>query len=234
MSFTRPYVTAHFIDFQLGDAHGHGLSIALRPIDEFTRDQIETPLGVKIKERPGLKALRNLSGFLCFEDLEPNEYTLLVDPDPAIVDWFYVKPPQGDWTDKFEFPVDVVANTVSSFDLHLVPRPSSYPFPPTATLVRGIVTQGSPNGVANAVVRATYEEVDPEDPTQQVLRTVEALTDGNGEYVLFFKRLPLVREGDQDLTADLVAVKGPIQSQTAKEVIKEGKTLRANPLDLPL
>jgi hypothetical protein len=235
MSFTRPFVTQHFTDFEPGDSYSHGLSIALRPINEFTEDPHDVPLRLRLKERPGLRALRNLSGYLCFEDLQAGTYTVLVGPDPAITDWFYVKPPQGTWSDTSEIPIVVVANAVSSFDLHLVPRPSSFPFPTNATLMRGMVTQGSAVGIADAVVRATYEEVDPkdpEDPTQNIQRTVEALTDKQGEYVLFFKRLPRVKTGDPDLTADLKAVKGASQSLTRTEVIKEGETLRVNPLDL--
>ena len=86
----------------------------------------------------------------------------------------------------------------------------------------------------DAVVRATYLEVNPLDNTQNVIRTVEALTNREGEYVVFFKRLPKVKEGDPDLTADLTAVKGASQSQVTKVVIKEGTTQKANALDLPL
>jgi hypothetical protein len=234
MNFIRPFVTPRFIDFEEGDSYHHGLSIALRPIDEFTQDLLGIPLRVKIKERPKLRPLRNLSGFLCFEDLQAGNYTLVIARDPAITDLFYVKPPQGTWTDKLEFSTQVVANTVSTFDLQFVPRPSTYPFPLNATLLRGIVTQGSAAGVPDAVVRATYEEVDRADPAQLVPRTVEALTNREGEYALFFKRLPRVNAGDPDLTADLTAVKGASQSQTVTEVIREGQTGKVNPLDLPV
>ena len=234
MTFTRPFVTTHFIDFEEGDSHRHGLAIAVRPIDEFTQDLLGIPLRLKLREQPKQRPLRNLSGFLCFEDLQAGNYTLLIDRDPAFAELFYVKPPQGTWTDTFEVRTEVFANAVSSFDLHFVPRPSTYPFPPNATLLRGIVTQGSPLGVADAVVRATYEEVDPNDPAQHIPKTVEALTNREGEYVLFFKRLPKVNQGDPDLTADLTAVKGASQSQTVTEAIREGQTRRANPLDLPV
>ena len=234
MNFTRPFVTTHFVDFEEGDSHRHGLSIALRPIDEFTQDLLGIPLRVKLKERPKLRPLQNLSGFVCFEDLQVGKYTLLIDRDPAIADLFYVKPPQGTWTDKFEFLTEVFANVVSSFDLHFVPRPSTYPFPTNATLLRGIVTQGSTAGVADAVVRATYREVNPQDPTLQIPRTVEALTNAKGEYALFFKRLPKVKQGDPDLTARLTAIKAASQSQTVTEVIREGQTRNVNPLDLPV
>jgi hypothetical protein len=233
MSFTRPYVTRYLVDFEQGDSHRHDLSIAIRLIDQFTEEQPLTLLRAKLKELPGARQIRNISGRLCFEDVNPGNYKLLVQNDPEIVDPFFVKPPQGTWTDTLEIPLAVVANVVLSFDLQLAPRPS-YPFPANATLVRGIVTQGSSPGVADAVVRATYREVSPLDNTQTVLRTVEALTSREGEYVAFFKRLPKVKPGDPALIAELVAVKGAIQSQPQRVVIKEGTTQKANALDLPL
>lgn len=232
MIFTRPYETRHLLDVEEGDSHRHDLSIAIRPFDQFTEEPPLTQLRAKLKELPTARPIRSLSGLLCFEDIVPGKYKLLVQNDPEVVDPFFVKPPLGTWTDTLEIPIEVFPNVVLSFDLQLAPRPS-YPFPPHATLVRGTVIQNS-LAVADAVVRATYLEVNPLDNTQNVIRTVEALTNREGEYVVFFKRLPKVKEGDPDLTADLTAVKGASQSQVTKVVIKEGTTQKANALDLPL
>ena len=232
MIFTRPYVTRYFVDVEQGDSHQHDLSIAIRPVDQFTEERLVPSLRLKLKELPTARPIRSISGLLCFEDISPRKYTLLVQNDPEVVDSFFVKPPAGTWTDTLEIPIEVLPNAVLSFDLQLAPRPS-YPFPPNATLVRGIVTRNS-LGVADAVVRATYSEVNPADNTQNILKTVESLTNREGEYVAFFKRLPKVKQGDPALTADLVAVKGASQSQLQTVVIKEGTTQKANPLDLPL
>ena len=232
MIFTRPYVTRYFVDVEQGDSHRHDLSIAIRSIDQFTEERPLTTVRAKLKELPTARQIRSLSGLLCFEDINPGKYKLLVQNDPGVVDPFFVKPPQGTWTDTLEIPIEVVANVILSFDLQLAPRPS-YPFPPHATLVRGIVTRNS-LAVADAVVRATYREVNPLDNTQTILKTVESLTNREGEYVAFFKRLKKLKQGDPALTADLVAVKGASQSQTQTVVIKEGTTQKANPLDLPL
>ncbi|HKG62336.1 MAG TPA: hypothetical protein VKB05_21425 [Pyrinomonadaceae bacterium] len=232
MIFTRPYETRHLFDFEEGDSHRHDLSIAIRAVDQFTEERPLTHLRAKLKELPTARPIRSISGWLCFEDIVPGKYKLLVQNEPEVVDPFFVKPPQGTWTDTLEIPVEVFPNVVLSFDLQLAPRPS-YPFPSHATLVRGTVTRSS-TGVADAVVRATYREVDPADNTQTVIKTVEALTNREGEYVAFFKRLPKVREGDPDLTADLVAVKGASQSQLKTVVVKEGTTQKVNALDLPL
>lgn len=236
MIFTRPYVTRYFVDFEEGDSHRHNLSIAIRPIDQFTGERPLTPLRGTLKELPASRPIRSLSGLLCFEDINPGNYKLLVQNDPEVVDPFFVKPPQGTWTDTLEIPLTVVANVLLSFDLQLAPRPS-YPFPANATLVRGFVTEPTPQGrlgAANAVVQATYEEIDPNDDTKRVPRTVEALSNREGEYVAFFKRLPKLKQGEPDLTAKLVAVKGTKQSQTETVVIKEGTTQKAKALDLPL
>ena len=232
MSFTRPYVTRFFLDVEQGDSHHHDLSIAIRPLDQFTDESPLTLPRVKLKELPRVRPIRSLSGLLCFEDITPREYNLLVQRDPEVVDQFFVKPLQGTWTDTLEIPIKLLPNVVLSFDLQLAPRPS-YPFPLHATLVRGIVTQDS-KPAANAVVRAKYDEVNPADNTQRISVTVEALTNSNGEYVTFFKRLPKLKPVDPPLTADLVAVKGTSQSQTQTVVIKEGTTQKANALDLPL
>jgi hypothetical protein len=102
----------------------------------------------------------------------------------------------------------------------------SYPFPGNATLVRGRVTQGSPDGVADAVVSCTYDQVDPQDVIQTIPETVETLTNGDGEYVLFFKSLPEVTQ-----LVTIAAVKGPDQAQD-QFLITEGKTTLADALDL--
>jgi hypothetical protein len=232
MTFTRPVTTTRFIDYELGDSYRHRLSIAIRPIDEFTSVGPEIPIRLKLKEIPRLAALRNLSGHLCFEEIAAGNYKLMVEPDP-IADRFYVRPLQGPWIDTFEIPLVVAPNLLLSFDLNLSPRPS-YPFPPNATLVRGFVTQGTPAGVGNAVVRATYKEVNPRDTTLTVQKTVEALTNREGEYVLFFKRLPKVPPVEIALKALVIALKDGKQSAQRTVLITEGQTLQTSPLDLPL
>jgi len=230
MTFTRPYDTRFFLDVEQGDSHRHDLSIAIRPFDQFTEEPPLTPPRVKLKELPTARSIRSLSGLLCFEDIAPSEYNVVVQRDAEVVDRFFIKPPAGPWTDTLEIPIKLLPNVVLSFDLQLAPRPS-YPFPLHATLVRGFVTQDS-KPAADAVVRATYREVNPADNTQTILVTVESLTNTDGEYVTFFKRLPKLKSADPPLTADLVAVKGTSQSPTQTVEIKEGTTQKAN--DLPL
>jgi hypothetical protein len=228
MIFTRPFMTRQFIDYEEGDSYLRVLSIAFRPIDEFTNRQPASPLRVALKELPGTRALRNQSGFICFEGIDAGNYRLLVKPDPVTADWFYLKPPLGQpWTPNFERPIEVLPNVLLTFDLILTPKPS-YPFPANATLVRGTVTQGTPKGVPNAVVSTTYEQVDPADSDLTIFVDVETLTNLEGEYVLFFKSLPQVT---QQLT--VTAALGAVQVQD-QIVITEGQTLQANPLDLPL
>lgn len=223
MIFTRPFVTRHFIDYEEGITYTRVLSIAFRTIDEFTNQPPQTPFRVALKELPRSRALRNLSGFFCFEDIEAGNYTLLVEPDPLAADWFYLQPLQGPWTGSFTIPITVVENVLLSFDLALSPKPS-YPFPANATLVRGIVRQGPSTGIENAVVSTTYDQVDPQDVIQTVPRSIETLTNREGEYVLFFKSLP---QTTQQITVTATNGGDQIQDQI---LITEGKTLKAIPL----
>ena len=231
MSFTRPFITTRFIDYDQGKpgepvSYSHQLSIAFRAVDEYTEAQLDTPMRVRLKGIPRSRALRNLSGHFCFEGLTPGNYQLVIEPDPLTANSFFVKPLQGPWTDIFEIPIVVVANVLLNFALTLSPRPS-YPFDPNATLVRGTVTQGAP-AVANAVVSSTYDQVNPQDTTQTVKKTVETLTNQDGEYALFFKRLPL---RTQQVTVN--AAKGGKQTQDSV-LITEGTTRKALLLNLPL
>lgn len=227
MSFTRPFVTKHFIDYEQGVSYVREVSVAFRPIDQFTREQPLAPLSVSIKELPGTRAGRNYSGFFFFEDLEPGNYTLMVKPNPVSSDYFYLEPFPGDpWASGFELPIEIQPNVLLTFTLRLVPK-VSYPFPANATLIRGRVTQGSSAGVADAVVTCTYDQVDPQDVSQTIPETVETLTNGDGEYVLFFKSLPDVTQ-----LVTVTAEKGASQAQD-QVLITEGKTALADPLDLP-
>jgi hypothetical protein len=67
--------------------------------------------------------------------------------------------------------------------------------------------------------------VDPADPALQIARDVETLTDREGEYALFFKRLPNKTQAI-NIRVRGTAVQIPV-------VITEGTTLKNQVLVLP-
>lgn len=233
MTYTRPFVTPRFTAHE-GDSWPRRLSLAVRVDDAFTGRMAVAPLKVYLKSLRFLPTLRSLGGLFCFEGRRPGEslpagnYTLVVEPDRTRADFFFLRPePGGQWSESFERTVTLplVGPQAPLEVLTLVPRPS-YPFPASATLVRGRVTQGG-QPAAGAVVSCTYDQVDPADTTQTVSVSVETMTDRAGEYVLFFRSLP-----DRTQQVTVIAEKGG-QNVQQQVLITEGATLLAGPLVLP-
>lgn len=243
MIYTRPFITKRFIAYA-GDSYRTELSLAVGVVDAFTEQQPAVALSVRLKELPEVPSVRTDRGFFCFQGREivtlagipitriiipDGNYTLVVEPDLTSGNWFYLEPrPPAPWTNTFERPVVLpVPNPLRPLEeVRLAPTPA-YPFPANATLVRGTVTQGAAGSVPDAVVSCTYEQTDPADTTQTIFEDVETLSNREGEYVLFFKSLPL---NTQQIT--LTASKGGNQVQK-QVVITEGKTLTSQILDLP-
>jgi hypothetical protein len=252
MIYSRPFTTKRFIAYA-GDSRRRDLSLAVRVVDAFTERAPQVLLRVSLKELPDVRPLRSASGVFCFEGRETvtsegvvvtrvpipdGNYTLVVEPDPTGGNWFYLQPAPGDpWTNSFERPITLpladpplpdppFPTSAGPLPIMLAPR-SPYPFPANATLVRGIVTQGGPDGVAHVVVSSTYEQVDPADTTQTVFKDVETQTDREGEFVLFFKKLPL---RTQQITVTASKDGDQVQEQV---LITEGTTLKDQVLDLP-
>jgi len=242
MIYTRPFITKRFVAYE-GDSHRSELSLAVRVFDDFTEEQPQVQLLVKLKELPDAKPFRSDRGLFLFEGREsvtvqgvelprvtiPNgNYTLVVQPDLSGGNWFNLLPePGGTWTNTLERPIVLPLPPLRPLqDVRLSPK-SSYPFPANATLVRGKVTQGGGN-VADAVVSTTYQQVDKDDTTQTAPKVVETLTDREGEFVLFFKKMPNKTQSIR-LNADK---DGQHFQQPQPVVITEGKTLKDQILPL--
>ncbi|HEX7332212.1 MAG TPA: hypothetical protein VF290_11985 [Pyrinomonadaceae bacterium] len=241
MIYTRPFITTKFIGYE-GDSRIREVSLAVQVIDSFSEEHPDVTLSVKLKELPDVRTLRGQRGFYCFEGREtvringttitrttiPNgNYTLVVQPDPISGNKYFLHPRLVGqaWTSSFERPI-VLPMPVPLNPLEVVtfaPTPA-YPFPANATLVRGTVVQAG-TGAPDIVVTTTYDEVDPLDPTLTAARTIETLTDRAGEFVLFFKRLPLKTQ------AITVSVRGTAVQIAV--VITEGTTLKNQVLNLP-
>ena len=241
MIHTRPFITKKFIGYA-GDSRRTQVSLAVRVIDSFFEEPADVPLRVSLKELPDVRTLRGQSGFYCFEGQEtvvidgvtrnrtpiPNgNYTLLVEPDPLSGSRFFLQPRLvGDpWTGNFERPIVIpVPGPLSPLEIITFAPTPAYPFPANATLVRGKVQQAGA-GAPNIVVTTTYDEVDPADPTLTIPEDIETLTDREGEFVLFFKRLPAKTQ------AITVRVRGTAVQIAV--VITEGETLSNQVLNLP-
>ena len=241
MIHTRPFITKKLIGYA-GDSRRTQVTLAVQVIDSFTELPLELPLSIRLKELPDIKTLRGQRGFYCFEGRETvtidgtvinrtpipdGNYTLVVQPDPAAGNIHFLQPRQvgQPWTGNFERPVVLpLPNPLNPLEVVTFAPTPAYPFPANATLVRGLVRQGGA-AVPNVVVTSTYDEVDPLDPSLTVSRDVETLTDREGEYALFFKRLP---DRTQAITVRVrgTAVQIPI-------VITEGTTLKNQVLNLP-
>jgi len=243
MIYTRPFITNRFVAYA-GESHRLELSLAVAVVDAFTDRQPEIDVRVRLKELPQIKPFRTDRGFFVFEGRETvkvngteiprvgipdGNYTLVIEPDLSAGDWFYLQPAAGDpWTNTFERPITLpLPNPLRPLEEVKLSPKSSYPFPANATLVRGKVRQGGAN-VAEAVVSTTYDEVDPADTSQTLSVMVETLTDREGDFVLFFKKLPLKTQ-----TVTIEAIKGGPAVPMPGVVITEGTTLKNQIIDLP-
>lgn len=219
MIYTRPFITKRFIAYA-GDSRTTEVSLAVRAIDAFTDEPPLVPLSVRLKQLSEIRPLRGESGFYCFEGRHldgtdvlrtpiPNgNYQLIVEPDPTLRHLYNLQPKPGDpWTTTFERDVTIpVTGPLSPLEIVTLSPTPAYPFSANATLVRGKVSKAGTE-VAAAVVSTTYEQTDPDDPTQTKFVDIETITDRAGEYVLFFKGLPAKtqsrpihaeKNGDQD------------------------------------
>ena len=243
MPYTRPYVTERFVA-HAGDSWLNQLSLVVMVVDAFTEEPPQAAVRVRLKPTPvtsdeavpRTNALRNHSGFFYFERLEnlaAGPYTLVVEPERTNTDWYYLESNAAAWTDIFERPINLpMPNAQNPVEIATLVPKSSYPFPANATLVRGKVTKGT-EVVSEAIVSTTYQRipVGPPNapPAAPAPLTVRTLTDREGEFVLFFKRLP---QPTQNIT--LKAEKDGNQfQQPAPVIITEGKTLKDQLLTLP-
>lgn len=198
MNYTRPFITGRFIAYGGpsfgGDSWSNELSLAVLVLDSFTEEPPQTAIRVRLKEMPRVIPIRNQSSYFCFEGIkEPGPYTLVLEPDRTTSDLYYLDPTGAVWSDTFERIINLpMPNPKSPVELATFSPKTSYPFPSNATLVRGKVTQGGA-GVQNAIVSTTYQSVPKglpnAPPAPAGALTVRTLTDREGEFVLFFKRL---------------------------------------------
>jgi hypothetical protein len=120
MVFTEPYKQNNYIVYP-GDVRTINLSFAVWLIDDFTKSKPIGNIKIQIKEL-NEKAVRNLSGYYCFTDLEVGNYTVSINSDLYL--------PMEKTIDISSFPDP--KNPVLEIALKPSPR---YPFPASATLL---------------------------------------------------------------------------------------------------
>ena len=194
MTPATPIVTGGFVAY-MGDVIKTNLTFAVWLTDEFTQQGPVGDVQVIIKS-VSRTAVRNLSGYFFFTDLIPGTYTVSVAGDSY-------------------FPVEQAVDTTVLNPKHpvveivLKPTPS-YPFPGSATLLRGVVTDGTP--VKGAAVKVTA-------------KTITTVTDGQGEFVLFFKGIKQ--------EAITVVIQQGANTKSAAATIEEGKTVSTGIIHFP-
>lgn len=221
MALQRSYVTNRFIAYA-GDRLTTTLSLAVAVFDEFTLEMPATGIEVVIEEgRNKRVAVRNRSGYFCFNNLLPQTYTVAVRPDPAAGNWFVAQ------TRQIIVPRPNHLHPVEEFILKTMP---AYPFPAHANLIRGMVVvdpQAEPLvPLIGAAVTAAAEFIDPTRPPATV-------TDQNGEFALFLRDVEL--EDDEPFVKEitLTIAKGGQQKPVSVTDMKEGTTVNLQRIKFP-
>ncbi len=140
------------------------ISAALRPIDAYTGGAPFGALRTRLVESDH-PALHHPEGFVLFADLPTGDYTT------AVYGQFFDRHPA------LTFDTAVLDPVAGALDLALQPNPR-YPFPATATLVRGFV-----HDAASAPIAGVEVQVQSGGPV--------ARTNAAGEFVFFFSYLVL-------------------------------------------
>ncbi|MBE9594102.1 MAG: hypothetical protein IMF19_11575, partial [Proteobacteria bacterium] len=135
------------------------LSFAISLLDDYSKGKPIGRVDVSLKDRKE-KSVKNLSSYYLFLDLPVGTYTVQVKSD-------------------YYFDEDSDPITPSQLDpknpivyKYLKPKPS-YPFPPGATLIRGMVYDSAGKAVSDAKVKVRGKDV-------------ENKTTEEGEFVLYF------------------------------------------------
>lgn len=181
-----------------GDVRSLTLSFAVWVIDDYTKEKPAGRIRMEIKET-GKKASQNLSGYYFFTGLDVGKYTLSIKPELYFPEEITVD------MSAFSDPKKPVVEINGKTEVALKPSPG-YPFPASATLVRGQIESSSGKPVAGLRVGVNGKEI-------------ENLTDGRGEFVLYFKNI--VKTEEVTLIIDGEAVEQSVTVQEGKTVSVE-------------
>jgi phosphatidate phosphatase APP1 len=194
MALVSPFITEKFIA-RIVDVMTSNLTFAVLLIDDYTQEGPVGRVEVKLQEG-GPKVVKNLSGYHLFTDLAHGVYTVSVE---------------SDYYSTVEEAVDTSLLDAKNPVVQIVLKPNSrYPFPAGSTLLRGMVSNGSP--IAGADVSVTG-------------KTITTNTDERGEFVLHFR-------GIKTETITVVIQKGG-DTKSIGATIEEGKTVTTGVIHFP-
>jgi hypothetical protein len=194
MALQSPFITEKFIA-RIADVLTSNLNFAVLLIDEYTQQGPAGRVEVKLKD-VGPKAMKNLSGYFLFTDLAPGVYTVSVE---------------SDYYSTVEEAVDTSILDAKNPVVQIVLKPNSqYPFPVGATLVRGVVANGSPV---------------PDAEVSVIGKTITTNTDGRGEFVLHFRGIKT--------EAIIIVIQKGSDTKSVGATIEEGKTISAGRIHFP-
>lgn len=163
MVFAEPYKQSNYIAYP-GDVQTIKLSFAVWLIDDYTKGKPVGSIKIQIKEIDK-KAVRNLSGYYFFTDLEVGNYTVSINSDLYL--------PMEKTVDVSTFPDP--KNPV--LEIALKPSPV-YFFPENATILRGVIRDSI--SVAKPVKGARVKVIE---------NGLETITDERGNFVLYFSQI---------------------------------------------
>ncbi|NOQ33468.1 MAG: hypothetical protein GQ567_04625 [Methanosarcinales archaeon] len=189
------------------ERHTAKLSFAVSLIDDYSGDASIGRIDVRLKGRDK-KPVKNPSSYYTFLNLPDDTYTVRVRSDHYFdEDSGIIEPAKLD-------PIEPVVEMI------LKPKPT-YPFPPGATLIRGMVRDSAGKAVSGA--RVMVREM-----------CVESSTTEKGEFVLYFGSLTedeIVREdgkmflkGDNNCKIIHLEAEYSGLTKTTELQVKEGGT----------
>ena len=140
------------------------LSMAVYPIDDYSNGGIIGDVEISLKNQ-NVKPVRNPSGYYLFFDLSDGSYTV------QVTNTIY-------YFDEENVNVNVQLADLDAqnpvVNITLKPKPP-YPFPSSATLIRGFLQDSQHKGVSGAVIKVRGSDIQT--------RTAE-----NGEFVIYFRK----------------------------------------------
>lgn len=182
------------------------VSLAVALVDSYTNEQPVGRVRVLLKEL-SRKGILNPSGYFLFLNVPDGIYTLRVESEHYLDEELFLSLPSSP-------PGNPLVN------IFLQPQPS-YPFPPGATLIRGLVRDAVDNPIAGAGVEIVGKNIEN--------RSVE-----NGEFVLYFgalKETDIIRvnkktfvKGNGDQTITVRANHPSYGTVTTLTEVQEGTT----------
>ncbi|MEA3325296.1 MAG: hypothetical protein U9Q37_09235 [Euryarchaeota archaeon] len=137
------------------------LSLAVYLVDEYSNKGIADDLGVSLKDQ-NMDPVRTIGGYYIFFDLPDSSYTVQVRGGTHYFDEAMAEVQLADLDTR---------NPVVSITLKPTP---SYRFPPSSTLIRGSLWDPYGRGM-------------PEAEIQVKERDIRTKTNGNGEFVIYFR-----------------------------------------------